>query len=159
MSTLFAETLKRLRIERGFSQRELAKTMYVTQSTVARWENGSRLPDAAMLSRLSECLGVDVGTLLNVAAESDEPPHVIMVEDRDVILTGGIAVLKEAMPNAAIAGFSWPNDAIEFAKENRVSLAFLDIELGHTNGFELCRALLDINPREDGGTVVKVTIP
>ena len=156
MSTLFAETLKRLRIERGFSQRELAKTMYVTQSTVARWENGSRLPDAAMLSRLSECLGVDVGTLLNVAAESDEPPHVIMVEDRDVILTGGIAVLKEAMPDATITGFS---DAIEFAKENRVSLAFLDIELGHTNGFELCRALLDINPREDGGTVVKVTIP
>ena len=82
-----------------------------------------------------------------------------MVEDRDVILAGSVAVLKEAMPNAAIAGFSWPNDAIEFAKENRVSLAFLDIELGHTNGFELCRALLDINPREDGGTVVKVTIP
>ena len=38
-------------------------------------------------------------------------------------------------------------EAIDYAKANRVALAFLDIELGKTNGLELCRALLDINPR------------
>ena len=36
---------------------------------------------------------------------------------------------------------------IEYAKKNRVALAFLDIELRKTTGLELCRALLDINPR------------
>ena len=146
MNTLFAETLRKLRIERGFSQRGLAETMYVTRPTVARWENGSRLPDAAMISRLAQCLGVDANTLLNAAAESSDSPHVIMVEDRDIILTGGLSVLKKVMPGATIVGFEWPSDAIEYAKDKRVSLAFLDIELGRESGLDLCRALLNINP-------------
>ena len=100
-----------------------------------------------MISRLSKCLDVGVGTLMGVAAQCDESPHVIMVEDRDIILAGGLAVLKEAMPNAIITGFAWPTDAIEFARENRIALAFLDIEFGNTDGFELCRTLLDINSR------------
>ena len=83
--------------------------------------------------------------LLSTAAEGGEPPTVIMVEDRELILTGGLSVLKEVMPSATIVGFEWSNDAIEYAKGNRVSLAFLDIELGGESGLNLCRALLDIN--------------
>ncbi len=147
MGKLFAETLKRLRIEQGLSQRELAEQIYVTQSTVARWENGSRLPDASMMSKLSRYLGVDINTLLNVTAGSVESPNVILVEDREIILTGSLAVLREAMPDAVVTGFSWPSDAMEYASNNRVSLAFLDIELGNESGLDLCNALLNINPR------------
>ena len=147
MTMLFAETLKRLRTEKGLSQRDLAEKMYVTRSTVARWENGSRLPDAAMLSRLSGCLDIDVGTLLSAAMESDEAPNVIMVDDRKIILTGGLPVLETVMPNAIVTGFLRPSEAVEYAKANRVSLAFLDIEMGKTSGLELCRTLLEINPR------------
>ena len=147
MNTLFAETLKKLRTESGLSQRDLAERMYVTRSTIARWENGSRLPDAAMMSRLAQSLGVNVGTLLSVAAESDESPIVIMVDDRKIILSGGLPVLEEVMPNATVVGFTRPAEAIEYAKRNRVALAFLDIELGKTSGLDLCRILLDINPR------------
>ena len=143
----FAETLRELRVARGLSQRELAKLMYVTQPTVARWENGSRLPDASMITRIAECLGVGADVLLNATAQDVDSPNVIMVEDREVILSGGLAVLGEVMPNATVVGFEWPSEAIEYAKENRVSLAFLDIELGGESGFDLCRALLDINPR------------
>lgn len=56
--------------------------MYVTRSTVVRWETGSRLPDAAMITRLSEVLSVDVNILLSAAAQSDEYPNVILVDDR-----------------------------------------------------------------------------
>ena len=147
MSLLFAETIKKLRTEKGLSQRDLAERMYVTRSTVARWENGSRLPDAAMLSRLSVCLDVDAGTLLSAAMESDESPNVIMVDDRKIILTGGLPVLEEVMPDAAITGFTRPSEAIEYARAHRVALAFLDIEMGKMNGFELCHTLLEINPR------------
>ena len=35
MGMLFAETLKKLRMERGLSQRELAGRVFVTRSTVA----------------------------------------------------------------------------------------------------------------------------
>ncbi len=147
MGMLFAETLRKLRTERGLSQRELASRVFVTRSTVARWESGNRLPDAAMISRLSQCLDVDVNTLLSVAAQSDETPNVIMVDDRKIILAGGLSVLEQTMPNATVIGFTRPSEALEYARANRVALAFLDIELGKTNGLELCRALLDINPR------------
>ena len=147
MNTQFAKSLRKLRVERGLSQRELAKLMYVTQSTVARWENGSRLPDAGMISKLAQSLGVDAGSLLGAAAESGDSPNVIMVEDREIILAGGLSVLEEVMPDATVEGFEWPSDAIAYAEEHQVSLAFLDIELGGESGLDLCRALLDVNPR------------
>ena len=121
--------------------------MFVNNSTVARWENGSRLPDAAMIARLSGVLNVDVGTLLSAAAGSEESPNVILVDDSRPILTDGVAVLEEVMPNATITGFIWPLEAIEYAKANRVSLAILDIELGTSSGLDLCRTLLEIHPR------------
>ena len=147
MNMLFAETIKKLRSDGGLSQRELAELVYVTRSTVARWENGSRLPDAVMISRLANCLGVNVSMLLSAAAESDETPNVIMVDDRKIILNGGMPILEEVMPYASITGFTSPSEAIEYAKANRIALAFLDIELGKMTGFDLCEILLDINPR------------
>ena len=147
MNMLFAETLKKHRIERGLSQRELADLLRVTRSTVARWENGSRMPDAMMISQLSQCLGIDVNTLLGGAAEQEDIPNVIMVDDRKIILTGGLPVLKEVLPNAVVTGFLRPSEAVAFAEATRVSLAFLDIELGKTSGLDLCRRLLAINPR------------
>ena len=146
MNSIFAENLKKIREERGLSQKQLGEYMFVNQSTVARWENGSRLPDAAMMLRLADCLGVDAHTLLRLAAQSDESPYVIMVDDSKAILSDGLAVLEEVIPNAAIMGFIRPREAIDYAKTNRVALAILDIELGTVSGFDLSRRLLQINP-------------
>ena len=71
MSTLFAETLRKQRKEQGLSQIQLANQMFVNKSTIARWENGSRLPDAAMIARLSRILKVDIATLFSTVSESD----------------------------------------------------------------------------------------
>ena len=147
MNILFADTLKRLRTEKGLSQIQLGKQMSVSNSTIARWENGKRLPDAAMISRLAEVLGADFNMLLNAAAQSDEHPNVIIVDDVKPIVKGGVSVLEEVMPNATVTGFTKASEAIEFAKENRVAFAVLDIELGGVSGLELCRELLEINPR------------
>lgn len=147
MNTQFAETLKKLRTQKGLSQTQLGKLMFVNNSTVARWENGSRLPDAAMITRLSKVLEVDVSTLLYVAAESDKSYNIIMVDDSKAILSDGLSVLEEVLPEATITGFIWPNEAIEYAKNNRVTMAILDIELGNASGLDLCRTLLNINPR------------
>ena len=68
MNAIFAETLKKLRVEKGLSQKDLANQIYVTRSTVARWENGSRLPDASMISRLSNCLNVDIQNRLQLSS-------------------------------------------------------------------------------------------
>lgn len=147
MRVLFAETLRKLRTDKGLSQRDLAELMYVTRSTVARWENGTRLPDAVMIFRLSHCLNIDVNTLLLAAAESDDAPNVIVVDDRKIFLSAALPVLEEVMQEAIVTGFTKPSEAIEYAKTNRVALAFLDIELGKTNGLDLCQELIDFNPR------------
>ncbi len=147
VNMLFSETLRRLREERGLSQKQLGRLMFVNNSTIARWENGTRLPDAAMITRLAECLGADANRLFQLVAQSEESPNIIMVDDSKVILSEGVAVLEEAMPNATITGFIWPQEAIEYAKMNLVALAFLDIELGTASGLDLCRTLIEINPR------------
>lgn len=147
MGMLFANTLKKLRTEKGLSQRELSEQIYVTRTAITKWENGNRLPDAVMISRLAEVLGVDVNTLLFAASESDECPNIIMVDDNAVVLGGGLPILEEVMPNAVITGFTKPAQAFEYAKTNHVALAFLDIEMGSVSGLDVCRELLEVNPR------------
>lgn len=146
MRQFCSDVLKKLRIEKGLSQHALAEKMYVARSTIARWESGKRVPDTVMLSRLSQVLDVDVSLLLSAAAQSEECPNVILVDDRKLILTGSLPILEEVMPYAVVTGFTDAAEAVAYAKANRVSLAFLDIELRNTNGLELCRALLNINP-------------
>lgn len=147
MLMLFSDMLKNARTEKGMTQQELADMLHVTRSALAKWEKGIRMPDIAMLSRLGEILGVDFNMLLAAAAQNDEGPNVIMVDDVKPIVLGALPVLEEVMPNATVTGFTRVSDAIEYAKANRVALAFLDIELGSTSGLELCRTLLEIHPR------------
>ena len=146
MNPLFAETLRNLRTKKGLSQNQLARLMFVNNTTISKWENGIHLPDVAMITRLARILEVDVGTLFSTASESDESPNIIMVEDNKPILNYSLKILEEVVPNAMIAGFNKPKMAVEYAKVNRVDLAFLDIELGKASGLDLCRSLLEINP-------------
>ncbi len=147
MGFQFAQILKKLRTEKGLSQRELADRMYVTRSTIARWENESRLPDVEMITRLSQCLDEDVSLLLNAASENEETPYVILLDDTKITLNGGLSVIEEVLPNAIVIGFTRPSEAVEYAKAHRISLAFVDIELGKTSGFEICDQLMEINSR------------
>lgn len=147
MNFTFAKTLRKLREEKGLSQKQLGRQLFVNHSTIARWENASRLPDATMIPRIANSLGVDANELFQLVTQSEENPNVIIVDDSKVILSSGLAVLGEVMPNATITGFIWPQEAIEFARTNQVTLAILDIELGNSSGLDLCRMLTEINPR------------
>ena len=147
MSRAFAETIKQLRTEKDLSQAQLAELIFVTRSTIARWENGSRMPDSVMISRLAKCLGVDTGRLFSLLSEEEETLNIIMLDDESIILSGGLPVLEEVFPDAIITGFTKPSEAIEYARSNQVSLAFLDIEMGPVNGLEICRKLQQINSK------------
>ena len=147
MNQTFAETIKQLRTERGLSQIQLADQMFVTHSTISRWESGSRLPDAMMISRLAKCLGTSTETLFSQISEEKETPNIIMVDDEAIILSGGLPVLEEVFPDANITGFLKPSEAINYAQSNPVALAFLDIEMGKHNGLEICKELQRIRPQ------------
>lgn len=147
MHSFFAETLKKIRTEKKLSQQDLAEKIFVSRTTITRWENGSRLPDSEMMFRIAKILGTDLNTLFSAALESEDAPNVIMVDDRKIFLAGAIPILEEVLPNAIISGFFRPSEAIEYAKANQIALAFLDIELGKINGLDLCKIFFEINPR------------
>ncbi len=147
MTDSFSENLRRIRNEKGMSQQQLAEKIYVDRSSIARWENGMRIPDLTLISRLSRCLGVEVSDLLPDTTSVNETPVVILVDDEKTILTGMLRTLSETLPGAEIMGFTKPSEALEFARRNQVSIAFLDIEMGRVNGLDLCERLMEINSR------------
>ena len=147
MDTYFGELLRRLRTERRLSQEQLADKLHVNRSSVAHWETGARLPDITTVLLLSECLDADITTLLCAMKQVQEPLRVILVDDERIILNGEVLVLKKALPGAEIRGFTKSAEALAYVRENRVTLAFLDIELVNASGLELCRKLLAIDPQ------------
>lgn len=143
----FGETVHRLRMEKGLSQQQLADQLHVSRSTVANWEVSRRIPDATMVAQLADVLGVDTGALLATAEAPDEPPNVLLVDDKPIILEGGIPILRQALPGANVVGFLNWLEVLDYIRKKPVALAFLDIELGKANGLDLCREMLSIRPR------------
>ncbi len=146
MDNSFGELIKKLRAEKGLSQQQLADKAFVNRCSVANWENGRRIPDLVILSRIARALDVDISVFTTTLDGSGDMPDVMIVDDEKLPLSGAITVIGEALPNANITGFDKVSEAIEYATKNRVDLAFLDIELGTTSGIDLCKKLLEINP-------------
>lgn len=54
-----------LRKKQGYTQKELAEKLMVTDKAISRWETGKGLPDTSLLKPLGDILGVSVGELLS----------------------------------------------------------------------------------------------
>lgn len=60
----FGAFVGQLRREKGWTQRELAERLYISDKAVSKWETGASIPDTALLMPLAELLGVSVTELL-----------------------------------------------------------------------------------------------
>lgn len=58
------EFLKALRKSKGYTQQEVAETLYVTQKTISRWENGEGIPDINIITSVAEFYEITVDELL-----------------------------------------------------------------------------------------------
>lgn len=58
------KNIKQLRKNRGWSQEELAQSLYTSRQTISKWENGISVPDANSLITLAETFSVSVSELL-----------------------------------------------------------------------------------------------
>ena len=56
--------IKELRIQKGFTQTEIAKKLKIDKSTVSKWETGESLPRADKLFKLAKILNCTVDELL-----------------------------------------------------------------------------------------------
>lgn len=62
---MFAENLKKIRKDKGYTQKILAEKLNVVRQTVSKWEKGLSLPDVDMLSKIANVLETDVNILLD----------------------------------------------------------------------------------------------
>lgn len=60
----FASVIKRLRIERGITQEQLASMLKISRSTVGMYETGSREPDFETCEAIADIFNVDMDFLL-----------------------------------------------------------------------------------------------
>lgn len=61
---LLGKTIKKLRNKHGYTQQDLAKLIGVTKSTVAAYENSTRLPSYKILIELSQIFNVSIDYLI-----------------------------------------------------------------------------------------------
>ncbi|VDG19584.1 XRE family transcriptional regulator [Lactobacillus casei] [Lactiplantibacillus mudanjiangensis] len=59
MSQIISQRIKQQRLAKHLTQAQVAEALFVTQQTVARWENGQHLPPITALQDLAKLLEVE----------------------------------------------------------------------------------------------------
>lgn len=73
--------------------------------------------------------------------------NVIVVDDERIVLTSETMAIKRILPNAQINSFQKANEALAYAEQNKVHVAFLDISMKGTTGLQLAQNLKEYNPK------------
>ena len=84
----FSSVIKRLRVERGITQEQLASMLKISRSTVGMYETGSREPDFETLEAIADIFNVDVDYLMGRSLVERKHP----VTPSSVIPSGFIPV-------------------------------------------------------------------
>ncbi len=70
MEKTFGEFFKQKRLEKNLTQKQLASTLFVSESTVSKWEKNIAHPDITLLPKLSEILGVTEHELITASIDN-----------------------------------------------------------------------------------------
>ena len=66
--------LRAIRKKQGFSQKALAKKLFLTPQAISRWECGLSQPKAEMLPKIAEALNCDISELFVLGMEDANRP-------------------------------------------------------------------------------------
>ena len=146
MNKLFSITLRELREKKNISQNKLAELLEVDRSAVAHWESGDRIPSTKLLMKLARVLEVDISVLMNDQSDNKSDFLVMIVDDEAIALQGAKNIVADALPDALVVAFKRSSEALEFARNNTISLALLDIEIGKVSGLDLSQMIHEITP-------------
>jgi transcriptional regulator with XRE-family HTH domain len=64
--------IKRLREKKGYTQKQLAALISVSDKAISKWQSGRGLPDVSLLEPLAKALNVSVAELLSGACVVNE---------------------------------------------------------------------------------------
>lgn len=110
MNLTLGSNIKRIRLERGLTQEEMAGHLGISFQSVSKWERGEGYPDIELLPSLSSYLGLSVDALLGCTeAENKEKYDRINKEWAENNREGRHKENEELM-KTALKGF--PNDPL-----------------------------------------------
>ena len=101
--------IRKYREMSGFSQKELAQKIGVSNSRVSNWEQGINRPDADILADICKALNVSPSELLDVRLS----PEDLSEQERKVIM----AYRTETRPQESCKIFFWVLNNCFFSKE------------------------------------------
>lgn len=87
----FATFVTQLRKEKGWTQKDLADRLYVSDKAVSKWERGLSLPDISLLIPLADCLGVGVAELLE-GRRTENPEE---AENVEILVKKALSLAEE----------------------------------------------------------------
>lgn len=71
--------------------------------------------------------------------------RIIAVDDEKIALEALASAIRAIVTEDEVLSFRYPEDALEYAKENVCDIAFLDVEMSGMNGVELAQELKKYN--------------
>lgn len=102
----FNEKLKELRIEKKFSQKDVAQSLGIDRTTYTKYETGKSEPDFETIKKLADFFGVSIDSLLGRDKKPKEETYQVTLTEKD---------MKEIKRKA---------EGIKVAMINAVGLAF-----------------------------------
>lgn len=87
---MFSENLKTIRTQRGMSQEILAQQLGVVRQTISKWEKGLSVPDAEMITHISDLFEIPVSELLGSKIEKETDINEVATQ---------LAILNEQLAN------------------------------------------------------------
>ncbi|EMF49131.1 helix-turn-helix domain-containing protein [Streptococcus parauberis] len=125
-NSIFPQRLKKLRKEKGLTQKELGERLGVKQNTFTNWENGKREPNLSTILKLAEILETTTDDLLGYTILSANQP-VVSLSEIDVANIDKLSMTELGMLKVAIV--------MEVAKTSRNTKEIIQelIEVYHLN--------------------------
>ena len=102
--------IRRMRLEKGLTQEEVALHLGVSFQSVSKWERGDGYPDIEMLPTIAHYFGVSVDELLGVSEQAkkekyDELNEKWAYNNKNGLHTENVTLMRDALR-------SFPNDAL-----------------------------------------------
>ena len=101
MGVFFGDRIRSARKAAGYTQRELAGVLGVSNTSISNWEKGLSRPDADMIQKLCDALHLQpnyfYGTANNETAPATNGKRSVSDEDIKFALFGGDGEITDAM--------------------------------------------------------------
>lgn len=138
----FGKRVKSFRLRNGYSQKEVAFKIGVSEQAVSKWETGDCLPDVYNLKLLAQIFHISVDSLLDVEIQNAEKvvetitiggARFEIVEKPETILAGKILYAKDFQSadgfNASIDALPKEEKQAAFSRLRETVLPVYDINL------------------------------